>query len=226
MTEAHDARHEALLASVLTGELDREDPAAGELRACPTCRDEIERLHATTALLDAAGAERRTILADAVDPGAAAPRGPRRGTQRTPWTWLAAAALLAVALLLWSMRRCGEEPGAGPDLDMLLRGRVEVPGFEPSGEVRRDAAFPFSWTAAEASDYLVYRVEVHELRADGSRSPEPVAASKVLQANEWTPEPPERARVLACPAIEWRVSVRDATGGGWEPLPAIAVVWR
>src|SRR5688572_2098195 len=136
---AHDARHEELLAAVLSGDLALDEAPARELARCPLCSARLQRLQRLTGLLDAAGRESRETLDEALV--APAPRA-RRARRFLPLV-LAFAALLIVFATVVPLRGCGTRE---PDGDQTLGTAPDRDGFAPSGEVPSGVPWgPFEW---------------------------------------------------------------------------------
>lgn len=225
-TEHHDEAHELVLAEILAGELDVAAATAAAVRECRECRAELARMQATTERLDAAGREHREMVALAAEPKEA------RGLDTpvaAPRRWLpfaAAAALLIVVILGVRLRWFDEAGPRGLDHSMLLHGAVDVRGFHPAGAVAEAELFPFRWEDVIELLDPTYRIEVREIDRDGNLLPKPIVEGETLRQREWLPDEQDRARILACAAIQWQVIAKGQATEIELRLPAIVAARR
>ncbi len=210
----HEARHDEILAELLTGASPRESFEASELASCAACRELAEAHLGLAGELDAAGGFERAQLAALADDDAAIELGPAeaefrrrvlrdlglerqaRGGPGALLGLLVAAAAL-VALLVVPKMIGGEDDDGGPRMggEKELLAPVEVVPGETYG------TFRWRYPLPERGWFLV---QVHG--EDGK-----ITTSPRLRAHEWTPDPEEEASWPD--RIRWTLEVYDGSRG-------------
>ncbi|MFG0315960.1 MAG: hypothetical protein ACF8XB_01710 [Planctomycetota bacterium JB042] len=212
-TDRHDATHEAVREALACGDLAEDAPEVVALReGCPTCRDALDETARSLDELRRAGRAMRDDLAAAERergaPGehrigamlerARAAAGEPGGTGTAPRlarrTWLAAAAALLFAPLVWWVVRAADD--AGRDGPMPLGDGLACE--RPVGEVDAWGAFVWSGDLPPAGWFeVVVRDE------DGAA----LVRSGRLEENEFRPTEAELR--LLTDGIRWEVVARD-----------------
>jgi len=187
----HGPEHEALLERLFLGELPADAPEAEPLRACPGCRDQLERLERLQKDLAAVVGRERAEIAEAraqADAGdEALVRGALAGARRRRRTWVlvlaAAAALLATFLLRRALSV--EDPASQAPEPMLGDdGPDEVPveGHVPGSHG------PFAWDVVLPSGA---RFVLSVYATDGETKGKLLLGPLELSQPAWTPSPEE-----------------------------------
>lgn len=227
--EPHDDATDELLAAVVAGDVERDDPRVAALPL--ERRQQLDALLRMQERLDEAADDERALLdeVDGVADGAATARagpvvlpGPRRLASTF---WLRAAGVTAVAagLLLLVQSLFPPEPGAPPGGGSLGSGQlgaeVAIELLAPRGAV--DSFAPFQWRLADAPPLARYVLVIW----DGS-GPAPDSGGRPLlerevDATQWSPaagDPPLPLR------IAWRVDLRPLDGA--RQRGPVETAWR
>ncbi len=216
----HPDDRERLLASLLAGDLQPDDPEAKDaMRDDPTIAAELAEMRELEDTYRRLGREATADLAAA----RSRPAGPRTGVdadadavrramarhaagesrRAQPMSrrmFAAAAAMLAVTVAVVAWQRHERDPSNVPHVPKHLGGGDSA-GLAPNGAV--DAVTEFSWSVPPALG-RTFVVRVRNLAApdqDLLRSPE-------LEQSPWRAAPEQLARLPA--AFEWQLVVRDA----------------
>jgi hypothetical protein len=202
---------EALILSVLAGEIARNDPRVLEmpevekakLERLQTMHDALAKQAAQDRLMQSEVEQlaRGTVPAEVREFLLARAAQPRIAARRRPWVlWAAAAAagLLVVLYLAFAPKPRAHRPN---DNGGTL-GPQEVEPLRPKGEVDADELGSFEWKSSATG---FPRFEVHVFDGEGGVRGKEIAHSGELEATTWRADQSLPAR------IRWRVDVIDGT---------------